>query len=609
MCGICGAYNLNQQPVDIKSLQDMLSALMHRGPSSYGYFIKGNAGLAAARLAVLDTSGNGDQPMFSADKRYCIVYNGELYNYNELKRQLEADYTFHSGADTEVALYSYIRWGAGCLERFRGMFAFAIFDSQSKELFIARDRFGIKPLYYFFNEREFIFSSELKAFKRIFKNLSVNDKAMYNYLVFSRTDYDEETFFEGIKRVPAGCLFNITPQGLRVRKWYDLAGSLKHQYASPGALRQGLADSVRLHLVSDVAVGVALSGGIDSSSVLSIMINDLNVKDIKTFSAVYGGHLRQDETRYIDEFKAVPGIQMHKVCLTYRDIMLDMDDFVFSLDEPAPQIGPLIQYEVMKLAHRNAVVLLSGQGADELFAGYHYFFGLFFKELLHKKRLLKLSKEACLYQLRQRSFFGIKSFFYFLMPKDVRIKIRLSENKGLSTGFLSDFKDTLCAEWPLYEAGDLKTSLIRHFQHKLEHLLKWEDRNSMRFSLESRVPFLDHCIVERALSQDSSFLVRNGRAKWILREALKDILPMPILKRQSKNGFDSPCADWFREYKFREYILSILNSGTFKGLAYFDYKQCLKVYKRHLEGRVDASRRIWKWINTELWYNRYIKTC
>jgi asparagine synthase (glutamine-hydrolysing) len=431
---------------------------------------------------------------------------------------------------------------------------------------------------------------------------------MYNYLVFNRTDYDENTFLKGIKRLPHGCKMLIKDNNFSLERWYSLRDNLKKGYACAEELRQDLVDSINLHLRSDVPLGVCLSGGLDSSAIVSILLKELKISGLQTFSAVYGKGLYGDESEYIDEFKLQLGENLHKTSLTADHILNDIEDFIYYIDEPVPQAAPLIHYEVMKLAKDRAVVLLDGQGADELFAGYQYFFGTFFKELLSKRKFPTLFREMFYYCLKHRSLFGLKSFLYFLLPAGAQSAAKLSENNSLSLDFLSGFKKEMTIPDILYQAQTLQNSLLEHFEYKLEHLLKWEDRNSMRFSLESRVPFLDHRIVERTLSSSSAFIINKGENKWILRMAMRDILPDKILKRQDKIGFDNPAGQWFRQGEFKNFIFAVLNSDIFRNLPYFDYKRCLKLYQLHLKNRLDASKQIWKWINVSLWYNKFIRS-
>jgi len=607
MCGIYGRYNFDGHPVERETLSVMSDTLKHRGPDAQGYFIKGAIAVGALRLSVIDLSQKANQPIFSRDGRFCIVYNGEVYNYIEIRDELKEKYDFISNGDTEVVLYSFIEWGQACLDKLNGMFAFAILDIERQALFLARDRFGIKPLYYYVSDKAFIFSSELKPFKYVLEDKKINANIMYNYLVFNRTDYDNNTFLEGVKRVPHGCAMTVEKNTYALHPWYRLGDHLKKGYARPEALKDDLVSSLAVHLRSDVPLGVCLSGGLDSSSIVSLLLKEFPAVPLQTFSAVYGKNIYGDESEYIDEFRHILGQRLYKTSVTADALLSDVRDFIYYIDEPVGHIAPFMHYQVMKLARHHAVVLLDGQGADETLAGYHYFFGMFFKELLYTKQPYTLLKEIFYYCLRHKSLFGFASFLYFLLPARTKSTIKISGNNSLSRQFLSQYRGDETIPDMLYSSTNLHDSLLEHFEHKLEHLLKWEDRNAMRFSLESRVPFLDHRIVEKMLASPISMVIRRGENKWILREAMKNILPEKIRNRQDKIGFDNPGAQWFREQQFKDFIYALLHSDNFRALPFFDQQRCCAIYRKHLNHRIDASRQIWKWINVTLWHDAFIK--
>jgi asparagine synthase (glutamine-hydrolysing) len=286
--------------------------------------------------------------------------------------------------------------------------------------------------------------------------------------------------------------------------------------------------------------------------------------------------------------------------------MKDINNFVKAHNEPVTSTSHYAQFKVMELAKSNVVVTLDGQGADEMLAGYHYFFGLFFKELLKKAKLFKLSSEMFNYIRNHRDFYGIKTFLYFLAPSFLQTKARVMEKGYLTKSFYEgQSKDNVIVD-NIYGANSLYEALINHFEYKLEHLLKWEDRNSMWYSLEARVPFLDYRLVEKTLSMDSSFKIKNGMTKYLLRDSMKNILPEKIRTRKDKIGFNTPEDEWFRTSVFENYINDILNSDSFRNRGYFDVKKTKELYKKHLEKKINISRDIWKWINTELWFRMFI---
>lgn len=606
MCGICGIFNIDGKPSSEREVRQMMSAIRHRGPDDEGVFIKDNIGLGHLRLSIIDLSKAGHQPMFDKSGRYCIVCNGELYNYIELKEELKDKYSFASMTDTEVILYAYAEWGRGCLERFNGMFAFAIYDIYKKEVFIARDRFGIKPLYYYSDKNSFIFASEIKGILPILPGeREPNDKVIFDYLIYNRTDHITETFFKNIKRLEHGYCAYISKDGIDFRQWYDISKNTQAPFKSAEELRNIMIDAVRVHLRSDVPVGVCLSGGIDSSSITSILTKVLQKRDLQTFSAVYEGY-DCDESRYINLYSDSV-FKMHNICPSARTLFNDMQDFIECHGEPLPSTSPYAQFKVMQLAKGNVKVLLDGQGADELFMGYHYFFSIYFKELLINLKLFRFFNEISCYCRKHRSFYAIRAFLFYLLPGYFKQEAKFLGRRYLKQQFFRDQCGSSRIPDMLFSAHSLMEASLQHFSHKLEHILKWEDRNSMRFSLEARVPFLDHRLVEGVLSLPSDQLIRCGSTKFILREAMKDILPEEIRMRQDKIGFLTPEDIWFREPLFKNFILEMLKSPSFLSSPYLDDELCLGLYKKHLRDQVNISRDIWKWINLGLWYNLFIQ--
>lgn len=606
MCGICGIFSITGSPVSGKEIGQMISVIRHRGPDDEGMFFKDNAGLGHLRLSIIDLSKAGHQPMFDKSGRYCIVHNGEVYNYPELKEDLKNKYSFISMTDTEVILYSYIEWGIKCLERFTGMFAFAIYDTYKSELFIARDRFGIKPLYYHMDKDRFIFASETKSILSVMpQEKKPNDEVIFDYLVYNRTDQCAETFFKNIRRLEHGHYALVSKEGVELHQWYDLSKKLQVPFISAEELKNMLLDSMKLHLRSDVPVGVCLSGGLDSSSIVSILTNVMQKKDLHTFSAVYAESDKCDESKYINLYSDSV-LKMHKARPSAEEFLADIWDFMECHNEPLLGTSPYAQFKVMQSAKSSVKVLLDGQGADELFAGYHYFFGVYFKELLFNLKFLSLLNETSCYYRAHRSLYGFKAFLFYVLPGYLKRRTRfLGKDHVKRQFFESHYRNRQVSDMS-FDAHSLNEALLQHFSYKLEHLLKWEDRNSMWFSLESRVPFLDHRLVERVLSLPSNRLIYRGSAKHIFREAMKGILPEAIRMRRDKIGFSTPEDRWFREPMFKSFIIEILESSSFRKSPYLNYKLCLALYQKHLRGQINISQDIWKWINLELWHRKYI---
>ncbi|CAM3948796.1 asparagine synthase (glutamine-hydrolyzing) [Flavobacterium branchiophilum] len=613
MCGISGIINFNNQKVQELELLSMVQAMKHRGPDDQGIFIDNTVGFGFVRLSIIDLSSAGHQPFQSEDQRYTMVFNGEIYNYVELREELIRNGTvFNTKTDTEVLLKSYIKWGKDCLHKFNGMWAFAIYDNQEKTVFFARDRFGVKPFYYYSDENNFYFASEIPSILAVLKaKPKANEQAIFDYLVFNKTEHNSQTFFEGIEKISHGhCLFvdlkkqknTIAPE-----KWYDLRENVKKStgFSSPNEFKDVFVEAVKLRLRSDVPVGVCLSGGLDSSSIVSVIIDHLNVANLNTFSAVFDNNFSGDESKFILEYADKPG-QRHYITPTAETLYDDLDDFITCHTEPIPSTSPYAQYKVMQKAQNNVVVTIDGQGADEHLAGYHYIFGFYFKDLLINLKWYTLLKEMYYYLKIHKSTFGLKTFLFFLLPKNIRTKTKVNDLGYFNVKFVNDYLKKSSISDNLYGSKSLKDSLLNHFEYKLEHLLKWGDRNSMHFSIESRVPFLDYKLVEKSLATKSNEIIKNGMTKSILRKSMKGILPEVIRNRVDKIGFETPQDEWFREIKWQNKINNIITSESFGNRGIFDQKNVVKKYKKHISREINISNEIWKWVHLELWFRKYI---
>ena len=606
MCGIAGIINLSEQKVESFSITGMLKIIKHRGPNDEGVYIKNNVGLGHVRLSIIDLSDAGHQPMFSIDNRYCIVFNGEIYNYLELKNELKDLYQFKSKSDTEVLLAAYIIWGQDCLSKFNGDFAFVIYDTQENTLFGARDRFGIKPFYYHLDSKSFVFASEIKAILPVLDKVTPNEKAIFEYLAYNRTDQSNETFFNSILKLPHGHCCTIKEGKVEIKKWYNLSDKIKYPTpVTPAEYREELKKSVKLRLRSDVPIGVCLSGGIDSSALTSMLYHDFDIKNVNTFSSIFQKGHRADESPFMNVYKDILP-NMHFITSDADLFYNEFTSFITSQCEPMPSVSPYAQYKVMQLAQGKVSVTLDGQGADEMLGGYSYFHSSYFKELLLSYKLITLAKEVHGAYKKNLSSEAYSFFIYYLLPISLKNYAGRKKFGSITPDFYdSHYKNSTILS-NLYDPNTLHESLMQHFEYKLEHLLKWDDLNSMSFSIESRVPFLDHHLVEKTLSLPSNLILKDGVSKYILRESVKDILPKPIYNRFDKKGFETPSDDWFRTESFRKYISEMLNSSKFKNRGYFDVEDCKQKYQRHLDGKANLANEIWKWINLEVWFQKFI---
>ncbi len=603
MCGIAGI--IGKGSFLIEDLERMSDVIKHRGPDDEGFLLvtknfqvshyKGNLtidrlrsyphireavgkdnlliGLAHKRLSIIDLSEAGHQPMSYANDKLFIVFNGEIYNYIEIRTELsESGFEFKSDSDTEVILAAYLKWGEECVNRFVGMWAFVICDIIHSKIFISRDRFGIKPFYYKNTGDRFFFSSEIKALLSVPEiEAEVNYHSLYQYINFRQIASNEETLLKDIKELASGCNLTIDLISFHVLKhqYYNIdrilpslsANVLVSENNFIEALRKLLFDSVKLHLRSDVPVGSCLSGGLDSSALVAYCMKTDSSLKFKTFTAAYIDK-GIDESGYALELKKNYPLLDQKLTFPDENKLIDeFDKMIWFQDLPFMSTSIFAQWEVMKLANEHKIkVLLDGQGADELLAGYDilagvYLYSLLKKfsvgqflneyQLLHKNRFLHSA-----YQLASAAFFDMPEFLKFFFRK----KTRLGYN------FISkEFHHQFAYEnSPSIGQKDLRKACIASLQYSLKDLLRYEDRNSMAFSIESRVPYLDHRLSEFLLGLPDRMKINNGWSKYILRKAIEPDLPTNIVWRKDKKGFITPQETW--RVNSAEYIKSFLNS-------------------------------------------------
>jgi asparagine synthase (glutamine-hydrolysing) len=552
MCGIAGIVHSNLDPRATQSaVRYMIALQRHRGPDGEGFYDNAGVSLGHARLSIIDLSENGKQPMSDSTGRFWITFNGEIYNYLELASQLEqAGYYFRSRSDTEVLLYAYIHWGNDCVNYLRGMFAFAIWDENERKLLIARDRLGIKPLHYFLDPHgNLFFSSEIKAILPFVPERKIHAQLASEYIAWNLLDQDDsQTMFENIKRLPPGhTLVWKAGQGIRMSRYWELLVPDKssllpsHDPDLFHEFRARFEEVIRLHLRSDVPVGTSLSGGLDSSAIVGLVNKQLRVNGIwkegwqHAFSACFE-EVELDERPYIDEVVRATGIDPHYVFPSGEQLMTDFEDWIWCQEEPVSGTNPYAQFCVSRLAKQFGIkVLLDGQGADEQLAGYRKFILVYLRELMYRRKYLLAIREGLSFSLSpeilRTSRFAQGRRYLFNAPDNAST---LWQNNAfpkrpssLELGYsLVDrlHQDITCSSLPL--------------------LLRYEDRNSMAFGIEARVPFVDHELVEWLIRLPPDMRLYHGWTKYILREALPDILPPKIKKRKTKLGFLTPEAKW-----------------------------------------------------------------
>lgn len=609
MCGISGVYNFNEKKVEPVYLKKISREIKHRGPDSEGVFLYKNVGLAHRRLSIIDLSHRGEQPMSTGEGRYHIVFNGEIYNYKELKEKLLLQgHEFFSETDTEVILKLYVQYGKKMLSLLRGMFAFCIYDKFENEFFLVRDRYGIKPVYYYFDDEKLVFCSEIKGILTDDRIQRIaNEKVIFDFLVYNRTDHLEETCFSGIFNLRPGHYLSINQNGVKKHKWYKhpIGQEEFAEDESVSIFRKDLEESVKLHMISDVEVGSCLSGGLDSSTIVSLASNLSNKKTLfKTVSAVYGPEWDKDETKYIDDVTKYTKTKNIKVRPTSLDLVQEMDKLIYHQEEPFKSSSIFASWKVMETAKENGIkVLLDGQGADELL-GYDYMAAFYFYELLTHLDIYSFFRETVSFVLKQKFgvVFTMSLFFFLLLPKFCRRKLLDKKNEWIDENYRSKYKEGSILFTEFFSAKTLNESVKLHFLYKLNHLLRFEDKNSMAFSIESRVPFLDHVLVEDLFKIPSKMKIRNGILKYILKVSMMDFLPESVIKRTNKIGFETPEDKWFNTKEVQNMFQQVFSSEAFKNRRFYNHKVLDEYFLELHNGGGKYNEILWKVVCLEYWF-------
>ncbi len=561
MCGILALISKGQKlSEDVKNrLEFLTDSMKHRGPDGRDTFVNDFVFLGHRRLAIIDLSDAGKQPMTSHDSGSHIVFNGEIYNYLELKQQLEDNgVEFRTKSDTEVLLELIARQGAGSITKLNGMFGFVLYNEEKQELLAVRDRIGIKPLYYMETKEFIAISSEIKPLLPLLDDITINEGIVYDFLQRKRVEHTYSTFFNGIHQVPPGHYLTVRNSILHIHQWYNLEDAVsktqndedfskRTEIGHIEEIKRRFRRSIELRLRSDVPVGSCLSGGIDSSSIVvtaSGMIDDEHRENFQTYSAVFGNWYAKDERRYIESIINSCGIIGHFTTPTPERLSRNFNEFITYQEEPVTGASPFSQYCVMELAKAHgAKVLLDGQGADEILAGYDYMAGYYLAELLFKGNFLTFLKEL-LAQIRRKNSFFIRTFLSHFMPSWFQRFVYSRKSRLMRKEFWKNFREREVLKPVIPRPPSLRVALIEYVTKNIQHLLKWEDRNSMAFSIETRIPFLDPDLMEYVLALPPKYAIRNGVTKWILRKALSNELPPLVRFRTDKIGFATPENTW-----------------------------------------------------------------
>ncbi|MEI9807168.1 MAG: asparagine synthase (glutamine-hydrolyzing) [Bacteroidota bacterium] len=521
------------------------------------------------RLSIIDLSDAASQPMHYRD-RYSIIHNGEIYNYIELREELQKKgYLFNTSSDTEVILAAYDHYNDECVEHFDGMFAFAIWDEEEQELFAARDRFGEKPFYYAYNGSEFIFASEMKALWAAGIERKPNLQMLFNFITIGYTDNPqrpEETFFENIFKLPAASGLYYTPVSneLVIEKYWDIDPAVQQEkITNEEAIEKFsvlFSRSVKRRLRSDVTIGSSLSGGLDSSSVIATVFSLTTPgSPLSSFTALFPG-FDKDESAFAAQVASQFNCRQHTIAITATDFVNDWEKFLYFQEEPFGSASAYAQYKVFELAKKHDVkVLLDGQGADETLAGYHKYYKWYWQELFQQRKLVRSKELAAAKELGIPERFNYKNVIAALFPDiaSVILERQYLVNALRQEDLSKEFVRLQSKEAYYSSPANFNLNGALYFNtcvHGLEELLRHADRNSMAHGREIRLPFLDHELVEFIFSLPPDFKIRNGWTKWLLRQSMSQQLPAEIVWRRNKIGFEPPQKEWMQDDRVKDMI-------------------------------------------------------
>lgn len=621
MCGIAGIMDLDRGPYDNLAghLQVMNTIQAHRGPDDENLWTHDgqSVGFAHRRLSIIDLE-SGTQPMTDAAGN-TICYNGEIYNYIELREELKGGYSFRTNSDTEVILAAYEKWGVECVQHLRGMFAFAIWDGQAERLFCARDRFGIKPFYYTTIDGVFYFASETKTLLPFLADLKTDLPALQEYLVFQLC-LEGKTLFADINELPAGHRLVVKNGAIRrERYWevyYNLDWNHTHSYFRD-ELRSLIEDSVSVHTRSDVPIGAYVSGGLDSSIVASLASSTFEKGEFDAFTGKFSLGELYDESEYARILAEARGFRLYETDIQSADFASSIEDVIYHLDYPVAGPGSFPQFHVSKLASQHRKVVLGGQGGDEIFGGYvryliAYFeqcikgaidgtlnkgrFVVTYESIIPNLRLLQNYKPLLKHFFRDGLFEDLDRRYYRLVDKAPSLQDEIDWD-ALGDG--SPFETFRRIFNGSNVGSESYFDKMTHFDFKtlLPALLHVEDRMSMAHGLESRVPFLDHPVVEFAATMPANIKFQGGTLKMILKNAMRHTIPDEIANRTNKMGFPVPLQEWFAG-DLKSFLEDIFGSKAARERPYFNNDRI----RAGLTSESQFGRKVWGLLSLELWH-------
>jgi asparagine synthase (glutamine-hydrolysing) len=638
MCGITGIYHFeNKKRVQEEEIKRMRETLVHRGPDGKGLFISkdGRVGLGHRRLSIIDLTEAGAQPMTNRAKDVQVVYNGEIYNFKELREELRGlGYEFQSRTDTEVIVHGYKEWGVNCVTRFNGMFSFVLWDEKKRQLFAARDHIGIKPLYYALQNGTFYFGSEIKAilahpdFKKEFE-----EKNASYYMTFASLPAPY-TLFKNVRKLPAAHYLIIDSNGNVTEKeyWNPLRDNEYPKNSSEEyyikEIRNILRDAIEKQMVSDVPFGCFLSGGVDSSTNATLMSEAMG-KPVETFTIAAKGYgEKYDELRYARKIVDMLGAKSHEIMVGYEDLMKFIPSYGRYFDDPNGDQITFLVYYISKLIRESGVIVAQvGEGSDEMFAGYDTSLlatNLYEKIWKYAENLPKIIKKIPYGILHPLNFakLGFSTEYARRLAKNQEpywghaIAFTPTEKEGLLT---KDYKNQLVKnhEYDVIEqcydkvektdpeADFLEKMVYLELKIRLPELLLMRvDRMAMAHSVETRVPFLDKRLVELAIHIPQNIKLKNGETKHILKKAVEGIIPNENIYRE-KQGFGAPIAEWMKKKETAKSLLDIISNSKLKERNIVNYKYLDKLVNIHQSGGRDHNFRIWNILSLSLWYDEW----
>tara|TARA_R110001599_G_scaffold353742_2_gene596041 strand:- start:14335 stop:16140 length:1806 start_codon:yes stop_codon:yes gene_type:complete len=596
----------------------MIDVLDHRGPDDEGVHIDGSIGLGFKRLAILDLSQSGHQPMVDKISGSVIVFNGEIYNFIEIREELRAlGHQFRSTSDTEVLLKAYSQWGEACLNKFNGMWSFVLYDKARRTLFVSRDRFGVKPLYQYSNDRYIVFSSEIKSILASgFYRSEVDWNTSAKFLIRDHLDNTPATFYKGIESVPPGTKLTLTEHSEIIsQSYWNLPEGTRHHDDPLAEYKHLFSDAIRLRLRSDVPVGVFLSGGLDSTSIISEIdrINKSSNASSDRVISAFTYHSNQfDESRYIDDTLACVNAELIRISPEPEVFWENIGSAHRYHDEPFHSMTALIGFELYRLASKNGIkVVLNGQGADETAAGYHVYFRKYWDELISGMLLLPAHSQIKEFvaafggNVNKEFLDTIKRMLTnkaakFPWYRQTKLNKKLSDDVN-SAWCTRDFSELLARE----ERDSESMSLFEYLKFSVNNrplpkYLRVEDRNSMAHSVETRLPFLDYRIVELLFQLESKEKLNGSFNKYIMRRAMADLVPKSVVERRDKMGFPSEVSRWVADGLYSK-MYEVFDDRVTRERGIFDVDKILTALVMHRKRKVDVGEKLFKYAQYELW--------